>query len=88
MRLLLALFAMLAGLAAPGAALHAQSSDVAAKIVGIDTSRLTISLDDGKTYQVPEEFNFEGLQAGAKVVVFYTEVKGKRIVDDLQVEGE
>lgn len=88
MRFFLALFVTLAGLAAPGAALRAQSSDITAKIVGIDTSRLTISLDDGKTYQVPEEFNFEGLRPGASVVVFYTEVKGKRVIDDLQVEGE
>ncbi|MBM7327854.1 DUF1344 domain-containing protein, partial [Agrobacterium sp. S2] len=51
----------------------------------IDANGLSITLNDGKTYRVPEEFNFEGLKAGVKVVVFYTEVDGKRVVDDLQV---
>jgi hypothetical protein len=64
---------------------HAQSADVESTIKSIDGSNLTISLSDGKTYSVPEEFNFEGLAAGVKVNVFYTTVDGKRVVDDLIV---
>ncbi len=63
----------------------AQSVDVEGTISRIDANGLSITLNDGKTYRVPEEFNFEGLKAGVKVVVFYTEVDGKRVVDDLQV---
>lgn len=63
----------------------AQSADVEAKIKGIDTEKLAITLDDGKTYQVPEEFNFEGLKPGQKVTVFYTVVEGRRVIDDLQI---
>ncbi|MCX8996373.1 DUF1344 domain-containing protein [Rhizobiaceae bacterium BDR2-2] len=63
----------------------AQSADVEAKIARIDTDKLTITLDDGKNYEVPEEFNFGGLATGQTVVVFYTVVDGRRIVDDLQV---
>ncbi|MCZ4429737.1 DUF1344 domain-containing protein [Agrobacterium sp. SOY23] len=63
----------------------AQSVDVEGTISKIDANGLSITLSDGKTYRVPEEFNFEGLKAGVKVVVFYTEVDGKRVVDDLQV---
>ena len=63
----------------------AQSVDVEGTIRKIDANGLSITLNDGKTYRVPEEFNFEGLKAGVKVVVFYTEVDGKRVVDDLQV---
>lgn len=63
----------------------AQSVDVEGTISKIDANGLSITLNDGKTYRVPEEFNFEGLKAGVKVVVFYTEVDGKRVVDDLQV---
>ena len=33
----------------------------------------------------PEEFDFEGLKAGVKVVVFYTETDGKRTINDLDV---
>ncbi|WCK02646.1 DUF1344 domain-containing protein [Agrobacterium tumefaciens] len=63
----------------------AQSVDVEGTISKIDANGLSITLNDGKTYRVPEEFNFEGLKTGVKVVVFYTEVDGKRVVDDLQV---
>lgn len=67
------------------AAAFAQSADVEASIRAIDVEKLTITLDDGKSYQVPEEFNFEGLQAGQKVVVFYTVEDGRRVVNDLQI---
>jgi hypothetical protein len=48
-------------------------------------SNLSLTLDDGKTYQASEEFNFEGLKAGVKVIVFYTEVDGKRVINDLDI---
>lgn len=63
----------------------AQSSDVEATIQSVDLNDLTLTLDDGKTYKVPEEFNFEGLESGVKVLVFYTEVDGSRVVDDLEI---
>ena len=63
----------------------AQSADVEATIRSVDTKALSLTLDDGKTYRVPEEFNFEGLAAGVKVLVFYTVVDGNRVVDDLEI---
>ena len=46
----------------------AESADVEAMIKAVDTANLSLTLDDGKTYQAPEEFNFEGLKAGVKVL--------------------
>jgi hypothetical protein len=43
-----------------------------AQITDVSTAELTISLNDGQVYQAPSEFNFEGLESGVKVVVFYT----------------
>lgn len=63
----------------------AQSADVEATIKSVDTKSFSLILDDGKTYKVPEEFNFEGLEAGVKVLVFYTVVDGNRVVDDLEI---
>ena len=63
----------------------AQSADIEATIKTVDVKALSLTLDDGKTYKLPEEFNFEGLKAGVKVVVFYTMVDGSRIVDDLAI---
>ncbi|KQR77433.1 hypothetical protein ASG25_03980 [Rhizobium sp. Leaf384] len=84
MRFVVATLMATASFFAPLAA-FADSADVEATITSIDTDRLSLSLDDGKSYQAPEEFNFEGLKAGVKVVVFYTEVDGKRVINDLEV---
>ena len=85
MRFVVAALLAAAGILSPLAA-HAESADVEATITSVDTNALSLSLDDGKKYQAPEEFNFEGLQPGVKVVVFYTEVDGKRVIDDLELE--
>lgn len=77
---LLAVSAMLAPFAAV-----AQSADVEAVITDVSTAELTISLDDGQIYQAPSEFNFEGLESGVKVLVFYTEIDGKRMINDLEL---
>jgi len=63
----------------------AESADVEATIKTVDMKGLSLVLDDGKTYQAPEEFNFEGLKSGVKVIVFYTEVDGRRVINDLEV---
>lgn len=63
----------------------AQSVDVEATIKSVDSKAMVLTLDDGKTYKVPEEISFEGLKAGVKVLVFYTVVDGNRLVDDLEI---
>jgi hypothetical protein len=84
MRLLIAALMATAVFLSPLAA-SAESADVEAVITNVDTTNLSLSLDDGKKYQAPEEFNFEGLEPGVKVLVFYTEVDGKRVINDLEV---
>ena len=84
MRFLFALILGISGLLTPFGA-FAESADVEAVIEGVDERDLTLTLDDGKKYQAPEEFNFEGLKKGVKVIVFYTETDGKRVINDLQI---
>ncbi|OHV85727.1 DUF1344 domain-containing protein [Ensifer sp. LCM 4579] len=84
MRFVIAALLATAGLLSPLSA-QAESADVEAVITNVDTEQLSLSLDDGKSYQAPEEFNFEGLKAGVKVLVFYTEIDGKRVIDDLEI---
>ena len=84
MRLLIAALMATASFLSPLVA-SAESADVEAVITKVDTANLSLSLDDGKKYQAPEEFNFEGLAPGVKVLVFYTEVDGKRVIDDLEI---
>ena len=84
MRLIFALLLSLAGFLTPFSS-FAESADVEGVIEGVDEDHLTLVLDDGKKYQAPEEFNFDGLKKGVKVVVFYTDTDGKRIINDLQI---
>ncbi|MDX3925551.1 MAG: DUF1344 domain-containing protein [Shinella sp.] len=84
MRFLISALMATAGFLAPLSA-FAESADVEAVITNVDTSGLSLSLDDGQKYQAPEEFNFEGLKPGVKVLVFYTEVDGKRVINDLEI---
>ena len=84
MRVVISLLLATAGFLSPIAVL-AGSADVEATIRDVNVDGMSLVLDDGKTYAVPAEFNFEGLEPGQKVIVFYTEVDGKRVVDDLEV---
>jgi hypothetical protein len=63
----------------------AESADVEARIENVDKDHLTVTLDDGKTYRAPNKFSFEGLTEGVKVIVYYTETSGSRVINDLQI---
>jgi len=77
---LLAISAMLAPFAA-----WAQSADATGTIADISTAEQTIKLSDGEIYRTPAEFNFEGLEKDVEVVIFYTVVDGKRMINDLEL---
>jgi hypothetical protein len=64
---------------------YAESADVEATIQKVDAKNLSIVLDDGKSYHAPHDFDFTGLEAGVKVIVFYTEMDGKRVINDLDI---
>ncbi|MDQ0455072.1 DUF1344 domain-containing protein [Rhizobium paknamense] len=84
MRFLIAMLMLSASFFQPMQA-FAVSDDVEATIKTINQDKLVLTLDDGKNYSLPEEFNFDGLKPGQKVIVYYTVVDGKRVVDDLQI---
>ena len=63
----------------------AQSADATGKIADVSTAEQTIKLSDGKVYITPAEFDFEGLEKNVEVVIFYTVVDGKRMINDLEV---
>lgn len=64
----------------------ADSDDTQGTITALDKDKGTITLSDGKTYITPSEFNFDGLEPGVKVVIYYSTNDGKRVIDDLQTE--
>lgn len=63
----------------------AESADVEATVKVVDSKNFNITLDDGKMYQTAKDFDFNGLEAGVKVIVFYTEVDGRRVINDLDI---
>ena len=84
MRIIFALLLAAAGFLVPITS-FAENADIEGVIEGVDEDHLTLVLDDGKKYQAPEDFNFDGLRKGVKVAVFYTDTDGKRVINDLQI---
>lgn len=61
------------------------AQQVEATIASIDEGGESMALDDGNTYVLPGEFDLEGLEAGTRVYVYYTQEDGERRVFDLEV---
>ena len=49
-------------------------------IASIDKSTMTLTLDDGNTYKLSEEFVTEDYAEGMAVVISYDEINGEKIV--------
>lgn len=54
----------------------ARAADVTAKVKSIDTAKSTITLADGKVYEVGKTLNLGSLKVGDKVKVTY-DISGK-----------
>ena len=50
------------------------------KISSIDKSTMTLTLDDGSSYKLSEEFVTEDYSEGMDVVISYDEINGEKIV--------
>jgi hypothetical protein len=62
----------------------AMADDVEGKITGINKDNETITLDDGKTYQLPGEFDYSVISKGMKVIILYDEADNTRFITDIQ----
>ena len=49
-------------------------------IASIDKSTMTLTLDDGSSYKLSEEFVTEDYSEGLDVVISYDEINGEKIV--------
>lgn len=54
----------------------AYAADVEGTVQAVDPATKSITLEDGKTYVVPESISVEGLAAGAKVKVTVDDATG------------
>lgn len=62
-----------------------QAAEAEGHIKTIDTDNLTITLDDGKSYKLPGEFNLEAIKEGTNIVLAYDEVGGENLITDMQI---
>lgn len=80
MRTLLA--ALAATLVFTGAALAAQAEG---HIKKIDSDNLTITLDDGKSYKLPGEFDMASIKEGMEVLIAYDKIGGENLITDMEL---
>ena len=75
---------------AVAAALMLSSAALAAEAEGqvqaVDRDNLTITLDDGKSYKLPGEFDVELIQEGMTILLAYDEISGENLITDMQFE--
>jgi Cu/Ag efflux protein CusF len=74
--------AMIATLTLSGAA---YAAEVEGQIKKVDVDRLTITLDNGKSYKLPGELDVSTLKEGMEIVLAYDEVGGENVITDMDL---
>jgi Cu/Ag efflux protein CusF len=71
------------------AALMISSAAIAAEAEGqiqsIDPDNLTITLDNGKTYKLPGEFQLDAIKEGMEILLAYDVVGGENLITDMEL---
>ena len=80
MRNLIAALATTVMLAGP-----AFAAQVEGHIKSINRDDLTITLDDGKSYKLPGEFDMESIKEGMDVLLAYDEIGGVAQITDMDL---
>jgi Cu/Ag efflux protein CusF len=80
MRTLLA--AIITAFALSSAAFAAEAEG---QIKKIDVDKLTITLDNGKSYKLPGEFDVSSLKEGMDVLIAYDQIGGENLITDMEL---
>lgn len=54
-------------------------------ITSIDRDKLTITLDDGKSYKLPGEFDIDAIKEGMEILLAYDQIDGQNLITDMQL---
>lgn len=54
-------------------------------IKSVDRENLTITLENGKSYKLPGEFDVEALQEGMHVLLAYDQVGDQNLITDMEL---
>jgi hypothetical protein len=61
------------------------AAEAEGKIKSIDREGLTITLDDGKSYKLPGEFDMDSIKEGMEVLLAYDQIGGQNLITDMQL---
>lgn len=61
------------------------AAETEGKIKSIDREGLAITLDDGKSYKLPGEFDMDSIKEGMQVLLAYDEIGGQNLITDMQL---
>ncbi|GAB1581265.1 DUF1344 domain-containing protein [Phyllobacterium phragmitis] len=62
----------------------AMADDAEGKITSIDEDNDTITLDDGKAYKLPGEFDYSAISEGMKVMISFDVVDQERFITNIE----
>ncbi|PWJ85439.1 uncharacterized protein DUF1344 [Pseudaminobacter salicylatoxidans] len=66
----------------------AYAAEAEGKIKSIDHEKLTITLDNGKSYKLPGEFDVDALQEGMEVLLAYDQIDGVNTITDMELPSD
>lgn len=81
MRMLLGAISALA-IVYSGAAFAAEAEGL---IKSIDKDKLTITLDNGKSYKLPGEFDVDAIKEGMDILLAYDTIGGENLITDMEL---
>ncbi|WP_442578684.1 DUF1344 domain-containing protein [Mesorhizobium sp. ASY16-5R] len=61
------------------------AAEAEGKIKSINVDDQTITLDDGKSYKLPGEFDMDSIKTGMDVLLAYDEIGGQNLITDMQL---
>ena len=67
------------------AVVGAQAAEAEGQVKSVDREKLTITLDDGKSYKLPGEFDLEAIREGMEVLLAYEKINGENVIMDMDL---
>lgn len=61
------------------------AAEAEGRIKSIDKDAQTITLDNGKSYKLPGEFDVASLKEGMNIIFAYDEVGGENLITDMEL---
>ena len=61
------------------------AAEAEGKVQAVDRDNLTITLENGKSYKLPGEFDVEAIKEGMEILLAYDEIGGENLITDMQL---